>query len=83
MPLACFGLDRLDRTLASLESTTAGIDAIVSKIEQGEGTLGLLVNDPSLYHQLDSTLTTLNRILLDFERDPKRYLKDLKLVDVF
>ena len=76
-------LDRLDHTLASLESTTASIDTIIEKIDQGEGTLGLLINDPSLYNQLDSTLTTLNRILLDFERDPKRYLKDLKLVDVF
>lgn len=76
-------LNRLDGTLASLESTTAGIDTIIGKIEQGEGTLGLLVNDPSLYHQLDSSLATLNRILLDFEQNPKRYLKDLKLVDVF
>lgn len=76
-------LDRLNQTLASLESSMAGLDSIVGKIEQGEGTLGLLVNDPSLYHQFDSTLTTLNRILLDFERNPKRYLKDLKLVDVF
>ncbi len=76
-------LNRLDRMLASLESSTAGINTIIGKIEQGEGTLGLLINDPSLYHQLDSTLTTLNRILLDFEQNPKRYLKDLKLVDVF
>ena len=76
-------LNRLDRTLASLESTTAGINTIIGKIEKGEGTLGLLINDPSLYHQLDSMLATLNRILLDFEQNPKRYLKDLKLVDVF
>ncbi len=76
-------LNRLDRMLASLESSTAGINTIIGKIEQGEGTLGLLVNDPSLYHRLDSTLTTLNRILLDFKQNPKRYLKDLKLVDVF
>ena len=77
------GLNRLDRTLASLESTTAGINTIIGKIEKGEGTLGLLINDPSLYHQLDSTLATLNRILLDFQQNPKRYLKDLKIVDVF
>ncbi len=76
-------LNRLDRTLASLESTTAGINSIIGKIENGEGTLGLLINDPSLYHQLDSTLASLNRILLDFQQNPKRYLKDLKIVDVF
>ena len=76
-------LNRLDRTLTSLESTTAGINRIIGKIENGEGTLGLLINDPSLYHQLDSTLATLNGILLDFQQNPKRYLKDLKVVDVF
>ena len=76
-------LGRLDRTLASLETTTTSLNTIIAKIEQGEGTLGLLINDPSLYHQLDSTFTALNRILVDFQRDPKRYLKDLKVVDVF
>ncbi|MFQ5570347.1 MAG: MlaD family protein [Rhodothermales bacterium] len=73
---------RLDESLASLASTTVRFDTIMARIERGDGTLGLLINDPSLYHQLDSTLTNLNRILLDFEQNPKRYLKDLKLIDV-
>lgn len=76
-------LTRLDGNIASLEATTASLNAILSKIDQGQGTLGRLINDPSLYTRLDSTLGNLNRILLDFEQNPKRYLKDLKLVDVF
>lgn len=76
-------LARLDRNMASLEQTTASLDAVVGKINRGEGTLGRLVNDDALYVRLDSTLANLNRILLDFEQNPKRYLKDLKLVDVF
>jgi phospholipid/cholesterol/gamma-HCH transport system substrate-binding protein len=76
-------LTQLDRNLAALEQTTATLDAILAKIDQGEGTLGLLVNDPGLYHRLDSTTTNLNRLLVDFQQNPKRYLKDLKLVEVF
>lgn len=32
------------------------LDAIVTKIDKGEGTLGLLINDPSLHNQLKSAL---------------------------
>lgn len=76
-------LTQLNTNLATLESTTANLDVLLTKINQGQGTLGLLVNDPGLYHRLDSTAATLNGLLLDIQRDPKRYLKDLKLVDVF
>ncbi len=76
-------LARIDQNMASLEATTTSLNAILAKIDQGEGTLGKLVNDDSLYTKLDATLTNLNRILLDFEQNPKKYLKDLKLVDVF
>ena len=76
-------LAQIDQNMASLEATTTSLNAILGKIDQGEGTLGKLVNDDSLYTKLDITLTNLNRILLDFEQNPKKYLKDLKLVDVF
>lgn len=76
-------LFRLDTNLASLETTTASLNAIMGKVERGEGTLGLLVNDESLYYQIDSTFNNLNSLIDDFKANPKRYLKDLKLVDVF
>ncbi|NBC15691.1 MAG: MCE family protein [Bacteroidetes bacterium] len=76
-------LTQLERNLTALEQTTTTLDAILQKVNQGEGTLGLLVNDPGLYHRLDSTTTQLNRLLVDFQQNPKRYLKDLKLVEVF
>jgi phospholipid/cholesterol/gamma-HCH transport system substrate-binding protein len=76
-------LTRMDQNLASLESTTTNLDAVVTKINEGDGTMSLLINDPSLYYQLDSTLTSFDRLLTAFEENPKRFLKDLKLVDVF
>lgn len=76
-------MNRLDRNLASLETTTATLDAILLKVDRGEGTLGMLINDPALYTDLQGAVANLNRILADFEQNPKKYLKDLKLVDVF
>lgn len=74
---------RLDRNLATLEMTSARLDSVLVKIDRGEGTLGLLVNDSALYYRLDTTLTSLNALMTDFQKNPRRYLKDLKLVDVF
>lgn len=74
---------RLDRNLDRLELTVAQLDEILGKIDRGEGTLGLLVNDPSLYYRLDSTLTNLNTILTGFEENPGRYLRELQLIDIF
>jgi phospholipid/cholesterol/gamma-HCH transport system substrate-binding protein len=76
-------LDRLNQNLASLERTTAGLDAIIGKIDRGEGTLGLLVNDPTLYHRLDSTVTSMNELLIDLKENPVRYFRALRLVDLF
>ena len=36
--------------------TTASLQRILDKIEQGEGTLGLLVNDPTVFEDLQSVL---------------------------
>ena len=76
-------LIRLDRNLVALEAVTAGLDAIVEKINRGEGTLGLMVNDASLYRRLDSAATNLNRLISDFEENPGRYLSEVQLVDIF
>jgi len=42
----------------------ARLNSILSKIDQGEGTLGLMVNDPSLYEDLQTLLGGAQRSLL-------------------
>lgn len=76
-------LDGLDRNMAALESTTARLDAIVTKVDRGEGTLGRLVNDDALYVKLDSAATSMNEVLRDLKRNPRRYLKDMGLIEIF
>lgn len=45
-----------DVNTAKLKSSVDRMDSIVSKIDRGEGTLGALINDPSLHEQLRAFL---------------------------
>lgn len=76
-------LARLEQNLANLERTTAALGSFAEKINEGEGTLGRLANDPSLYNNLDSTSVQMNRLLRDLQENPQRYLEDMTLVRMF
>jgi phospholipid/cholesterol/gamma-HCH transport system substrate-binding protein len=47
----------------------------MTKLDQGQGSAGLLLNDPGLYTTADSTMTSLKRLLDEMRRNPKRYFK--------
>lgn len=76
-------LDRLNRGLASFEQTSATLDTVTTKLNEGEGTAGRLLNDPGLYMKLDSAAVRANTLLRDLQRNPGRYLDDMTLVKVF
>ena len=46
----------------------------MAKANSKDGTLGLLLNDPKLYRNLESTTYKLNILLDDFRTHPKRYV---------
>lgn len=60
-------LDTLDRTVNELKD-------MVSKFNNNNGTLGKLLNDPTLYQNLASTGNKLNLLLDDIRVNPKRYV---------
>lgn len=69
-------LSQLDfqKTLNSLDSTINGLKAIVGKLDNPNGTMGKLINDPTLYQNLASTGNKLNLLLDDIRVNPKRYV---------
>ena len=75
-------LRRLDRQLDALDPVSAGLDTLLVRVNRGDGTLGRLVNDPSLYIRLDSAAANVNAILEDFQAHPGRYLRELELIDI-
>jgi len=61
-------------TMKNLESTIASLDAMLAKIEQGNGTMGKLMTDDELYTNLSNSTRELDLLLQDFRLNPKRYV---------
>ena len=68
---------------AELNKTSVTMNELLTKVNDGEGSIGKLFNDPALYNNLDSLTFNLNDLIKNINNDPKRYLKHLKLVDIF
>jgi phospholipid/cholesterol/gamma-HCH transport system substrate-binding protein len=64
----------LGKTMITLDSTLNALQSILAKINEGEGSMGKLVNDNSLYAHLDSTSNNLNELMKDLKDHPKRYV---------
>lgn len=64
----------LERSEVSLRGALGKADTILGRIERGEGSLGLMVNNPSLYNNSDSLVIDLRSLIADFRRNPKRYI---------
>lgn len=47
---------------------------IMEKINKGQGTLGMLINNDSLYVALEKSATDLDKLLVDLKQNPKRYV---------
>lgn len=88
---------QLDEILKNLEVTTrhlgliseelggvsSELNLMMQAVNSGEGTLGRLIQDPSLYENLDSLAVNLKNISRKLEEDPHHFLKHMRLIDIF
>jgi len=65
---------QIKSTIANINSTTSNLSSVLNKINKGEGSFGLLVNDDTLYNRLSNTSLQLNKLLEDVRLNPKRYV---------
>jgi phospholipid/cholesterol/gamma-HCH transport system substrate-binding protein len=49
--------------------------SIFTKINKGEGTMGMLINNDSLYRKLDNSAADLDKLLEDLRLNPHRYVQ--------
>jgi len=64
----------IKQTVMNLNHVILDLNKITTKISAGEGSLGLLVNNDSLYNNLEDATYNLNRLLEDLRLNPKRYV---------
>lgn len=64
----------LKETVASLTQTVNQLQTVLDKINKGDGSLGLLINDKKLYNNLENTVRSVNILIDDLKTHPKRYV---------
>ncbi|HTD97974.1 MAG TPA: MlaD family protein [Mucilaginibacter sp.] len=64
----------LKQTLDNANKAVAELQAAISKVNDGHGSLSLLLNDDKLYKNLNEASGNLNSLFIDLKAHPKRYV---------
>lgn len=64
----------LKQTVERANLAMANIEQLTQGLERGEGSLGKFLKDDSLYNNLNRSSEDLDRLLLDVQQNPGRYL---------
>lgn len=65
---------RLGETVQGANKTIAELRQILANVQSGKGTAGKMINDPTLYNNLNSTMISLNKLMTNLREHPKRYV---------
>ncbi|MBN1185974.1 MAG: MCE family protein [Bacteroidales bacterium] len=60
----------IDKSYEALAQT----QEIVDKINRGEGSIGMLINNDTLYNNIESASLNLDKLLIDLREHPKKYV---------
>ncbi len=69
------GIEKFSRAATRLDSLTLKMEDLVKSVEQGEGTLGMLIKEKKLHEDAEAALQSLNDLVKDIKAHPERYLK--------
>ena len=64
----------IDATMSKVNQTLTNVQTLTEKLNNKQGTLGLLMNDPSLYNKLTKTVQSADTLLNNLRAHPKRYV---------
>jgi len=74
-------VQRLDGTVGTLDESSKSLASILARMDRGEGTLGQLSTDDTLYKNaseasanLNKASQELNKLLADFQAHPRKYI---------
>ena len=67
------GIDYAE-TFQKIDATLQNVQALSNKLNSKDNTVGLLLNDPTLYNNLSTTTANAASLLEDLQAHPKRYV---------
>jgi phospholipid/cholesterol/gamma-HCH transport system substrate-binding protein len=65
----------LRSVMAAARSTVQAADSLMAKLQAGNGTIGMLASDSTLYHETTQTVIQFRQLITDIQANPKKYLK--------
>ena len=64
----------LKKTIAKVDTVADQVSDVLASIKDDQGTIGKLIQDPSLYNNINSTVVSADSLLIDLKAHPKRYV---------
>lgn len=65
----------LEKIIRNFEESSNRLNQTLAKINNGEGTMGALINDKELYDNLNKTSKNLEELISDLKENPNRYVQ--------
>ena len=65
----------LSKLTNHLSHTVVQLDTLLSRMNRGEGTLGKMASDTTMYHDLHALSVSLTQLLNDLKEHPDKYMK--------
>lgn len=64
----------LNQTMMSLNATVGNLESFSKDLRNQNSTLGKLMNDPELYNRINNVAASVDSLIVDIKRNPKRYI---------
>lgn len=64
----------INQMIANMNTTVSEAQMAVKKFNENTGTLGKLMNNDSLYNNLNNTAASMDALMVDLKANPKRYV---------
>lgn len=65
----------MQQNQASLVHVVQAMDSLMTRVQSGQGTLGLLATDSALYRETTETMRQFRELMADFQAHPRKYIK--------
>jgi len=63
----------LSKTLKEFNTSVSKLNNIIKKLDSGTGTIGKLINDPSIYNGVEKIVNDLSFMVEDIKKNPRDY----------
>jgi len=64
----------LGKNLRNISETLDNLNIISQKVASNQTSIGAMINNREFYNNLNETVSNLNRVIIDLEKNPKRYV---------